>query len=230
MKQIKLEFSLEELAIYGFPLPLARLVKSLLLLSMTVKEFSFVCLVSREALPSARTWVREAPRSIRVEILERRKDGSETWLVRGLWRSPRTAGRRAPGQEALRVLQAMVRRRVEPGSSLALELTRDRLRVSMAARESEIPRIAAVLQGLGIRFRVSKVGRLTPRGGTPMDSLTPQQLRVLQLAYQMGYYAVPREATTEQLARRLGMDRGTVGEHLRRAERRIMASLFAEPK
>jgi predicted DNA binding protein len=46
------------------------------------------------------------------------------------------------------------------------------------------------------------------------------------LAYVEGYYNVPRKISTEQLANLLGMEKGNVGEHLRRAEKNLMDFLM----
>jgi predicted DNA binding protein len=51
-------------------------------------------------------------------------------------------------------------------------------------------------------------------------------MRVLRLAYAEGYYDIPRTVSTELLARLLRMDKGTVGEHLRRAEKNLMDFLM----
>ena len=58
------------------------------------------------------------------------------------------------------------------------------------------------------------------------DRLTPQQMRILRLAYVEGYYNVPRKISTEELAKLLKMEKGNVGEHLRRAEKNIMDFLM----
>lgn len=56
--------------------------------------------------------------------------------------------------------------------------------------------------------------------------LTNKQADALLKAHRYGYYASPREVTTESIARSLGVSRSTYEEHLRKAENRIMASLI----
>lgn len=56
------------------------------------------------------------------------------------------------------------------------------------------------------------------------DRLTPRQREVLETAYGLGYYEVPREATAADVAERMGLDRSTVTEHLQRAERHLVAA------
>jgi len=56
----------------------------------------------------------------------------------------------------------------------------------------------------------------------PMEKLTDRQREIVQLAYEKGYYEVPRSASTEDIAAELGIDPSTVAEHLQRAERNLL--------
>ncbi|WP_435065066.1 helix-turn-helix domain-containing protein [Halobaculum sp. EA56] len=60
----------------------------------------------------------------------------------------------------------------------------------------------------------------------PLDALTARQREVLTLAFGHGYFDVPREATTDDLATELGIDASTVREHLQRAQKNLLASLL----
>jgi predicted DNA binding protein len=44
---------------------------------------------------------------------------------------------------------------------------------------------------------------------------------VLEIALELGYYTVQREATHRDIADRLGLSVGTVGEHLQKIEPRV---------
>lgn len=67
--------------------------------------------------------------------------------------------------------------------------------------------------------------RITSYTGTerPLDRLTDRQQEVIQTAYNMGYYEVPRETSTEAVAAELEIDPSTVAEHLQRAERNLLS-------
>lgn len=56
----------------------------------------------------------------------------------------------------------------------------------------------------------------------PLDDLTPRQREVVETAWELGYYEVPREATADDVAAELGLDGSTVTEHLQRAERNLL--------
>jgi len=56
--------------------------------------------------------------------------------------------------------------------------------------------------------------------------LTSKQSDALLKAHRYGYYSSPRDVTTENIARSLGVSRSTYEEHLRKAENRIMGNLI----
>ena len=56
-----------------------------------------------------------------------------------------------------------------------------------------------------------------------LDALTDRQLEVIETAYEMGFYDLPREASTEEIGGELDIDAATVSEHLQRAERNLLA-------
>lgn len=58
-----------------------------------------------------------------------------------------------------------------------------------------------------------------------LPELTGRQREVLSLAVERGYYELPRETTTERLADELDINRRTVEDHLRRAERKLITTL-----
>lgn len=61
------------------------------------------------------------------------------------------------------------------------------------------------------------------RGTADADALTDRQREVLRTAYDLGFYEVPREASTEDVAAELNIEPATVSEHLQRAERNLLA-------
>ena len=55
--------------------------------------------------------------------------------------------------------------------------------------------------------------------------LTGKQMDAVLKAHRHGYYVSPRQITTDNIARGLGLSRSTFEEHLRKAENKLMASL-----
>lgn len=60
-----------------------------------------------------------------------------------------------------------------------------------------------------------------------LPELTTRQQEVLTLAVERGYYDLPRETTTAELASDLEIGRRTVEDHLRRAERKLLMALVS---
>ncbi|QZP37129.1 helix-turn-helix domain-containing protein [Halobaculum magnesiiphilum] len=58
--------------------------------------------------------------------------------------------------------------------------------------------------------------------------LTPPQTEALRAAVEAGYFAVPRAASSEEVAAELGLSKSAFLERLRRAEATLYRDLFAE--
>lgn len=55
--------------------------------------------------------------------------------------------------------------------------------------------------------------------------LTSKQMGAIPKAHRYGYYTSPRQITTENIAKGVGISRSTYEEHLRKAENQIMNAL-----
>lgn len=64
---------------------------------------------------------------------------------------------------------------------------------------------------------------IDPAGIVP--EFTARQREVLLTAIQEGYYEIPREVTTAEIAERVGVQRRTAEDHLRRAERKVVNAI-----
>jgi PAS domain-containing protein len=60
------------------------------------------------------------------------------------------------------------------------------------------------------------------------ERLTDRQRSVLQAAYHAGYFDWPRGSTAEELADSIGVSSPTLHNHLRRAQRKLLAAFFDE--
>jgi hypothetical protein len=98
----------------------------------------------------------------------------------------------------------------ERGASISLTGSQDA--IAGVIKEYEEAGVALTLQRLGDYEGDSK----------PLDELTDRQREVIQTAYDLGYFEVPREASTEDVAEELGIDSSTATEHLQRAERNLL--------
>ena len=60
-----------------------------------------------------------------------------------------------------------------------------------------------------------------------LSALTDRQREVIETAFEMGYYEIPRRTTHEDIAGALDLSGSTVDEHLRKAECRLMEQILS---
>lgn len=79
----------------------------------------------------------------------------------------------------------------------------------------------------------SEISRSVERLGDGTDdrlllsTLTERQREVIETAFGLGYYEIPRRATHEDIAAALDLSGSTVDEHLRKAEATLMEQLLS---
>lgn len=77
----------------------------------------------------------------------------------------------------------------------------------------------------------AEIRRLTDGGATqvsPADQLTARQRRVVATALRVGYYDEPRDATLTDVAAHLELASGTVAEHMRKAEAKLVEQALGD--
>lgn len=78
----------------------------------------------------------------------------------------------------------------------------------------------------GVDLQLETTGEYRPDAGRLYSLLTDRQRETLRAAVAMGYYEVPRQATYEDVAAELDIAAGTVGEHLRKIESKILREVL----
>ncbi|MFC6813428.1 helix-turn-helix domain-containing protein [Natrialbaceae archaeon GCM10025810] len=101
-----------------------------------------------------------------------------------------------------------------------------RLRISAIGCEDELRSLVADVRELA-GVEIEGLGTYDPTQRQPFTDLTPRQREVLRIAVERGYYDEPRRVTYEDIAAQLGCSAGAVGQHLRRAESRLVSSLVS---
>lgn len=108
----------------------------------------------------------------------------------------------------------------------------DRFRV-FCYEEAEVPAFFDGLRAMG-EFELLSKARLDGPvveqqfmvpAAEILGSLTAKQSEALSAALEAGYYDVPRKATLQDIAERLGRPRTTMEEHLRKAEGKVLSAL-----
>ncbi|NYT12762.1 MAG: hypothetical protein GKC03_09510 [Methanomassiliicoccales archaeon] len=59
-----------------------------------------------------------------------------------------------------------------------------------------------------------------------LAGLTERQISTLAEAFSLGYFEEPSQVSADKLANRMGVSRSTFSEHLRKAERKLIANLY----
>ena len=88
--------------------------------------------------------------------------------------------------------------------------------------------IQAAVDGVpdGVGVTVERVGGKCVAADSVVGRLSARQREAVEIALELGYYDVPREATTEDVGDELGCATSTAAEHLQKAEIRVMSSLL----
>jgi predicted DNA binding protein len=78
-------------------------------------------------------------------------------------------------------------------------------------------------QGDDVSVRIDEVASRPTDAERPMgERLSDRQREALAVATELGYYEAPREATHEDVAAQLGCSAQTAGDHLRKAEAKLV--------
>lgn len=78
----------------------------------------------------------------------------------------------------------------------------------------------------GVGLNLLSTGEYSPESGGLYEQLTPKQQVTLRAAVETGYYEEPRNVTYQDIAEELGLAAGTVGEHLRKIESKILTNVL----
>ena len=91
--------------------------------------------------------------------------------------------------------------------------------------------LKVLLNRLKKRFSIVNIKELstTPFNSSP-KILTAKQIKAIKLAYDSGYFDIPRRKTTEELSDELGISRVSFRERMRRAEKRLIEDYFKRVK
>ena len=104
----------------------------------------------------------------------------------------------------------------------------DRMKVELVGKEDEISKFLQYTDKLSNNsFKILGLTSIDTKGESLLSKLTHRQRQMLLTAYALGYYDVPRRISSDDLSRHLNVDKSTVVEHLRKAERKLIGSIIA---
>jgi DNA-binding CsgD family transcriptional regulator len=111
-------------------------------------------------------------------------------------------------------------------SSDEIQVNDDGLNVALVGSQENISQGISEYDDAGMTVLLQRIGDYGGPRNT-LDTLTDRQREILQTAYELGYFDVPRSVSTADIADELDLDPSTVAEHLQRAERNLVANLLA---
>lgn len=98
------------------------------------------------------------------------------------------------------------------------------LRVTVIGEEA-VMREAMPAIPSSLHLKLEQLGEYEPNTERLFSLLTERQQEILQEAIRQGYYEVPREVTHQDVAESLNCSGGTVGEHLRKIESKLLGEI-----
>lgn len=92
----------------------------------------------------------------------------------------------------------------------------------------ELNNILKTAREIGWGFEILSVQKYNPLGTNAFRELTKKQKEILIQAYDNGYFDHPRKVNAEQLAKKIGIHKTTLLDHLHKAEKRLIRNIIGE--
>jgi DNA-binding CsgD family transcriptional regulator len=103
----------------------------------------------------------------------------------------------------------------------------DRMKVELIGKEKEIKGFLQYANKWSNNsFKILGLTSIDAKGESLLSKLTPRQRQMLLTAYALGYYDVPRRVSSDDVSKQLGVDKSTLVEHLRKAERKLIGGII----
>ena len=214
MRRLILEVTEKELLKVGVELPPLQKIKSLQLLYFLRQDHEEFAAISQVEFKDPNTEVQDILVSgflDEAQVLEKTKNGAYIVFMRG-------------GPTLSSVLSSAG---IDSGYLFPpLEIGGGKVKFSFLGSEVQVKEFMEKIDAIGIRYRVVLLADANFSPTSPLSLLTEKQREVLITAYKLGYYDIPRKISSEELAKKLNLVDSTVVEHLRKAERRLMANML----
>ena len=214
MRRLILEVTEKELLKIGLELPPFRPVKTLELLyflRQDQKEFAAISQVEFKDSTTTVDQLLEGGFLSEAQVLERQKNGSYIIFLRS-----------GPSLSSALNISG-----IESGYLFPpLGIGDGKIKFSYLGSEQQIKAFLEGIDSVGVRYKILLLSDLNFSPISPLNLLTEKQRDVLITAYRMGYYDVPRTASCQEIAKKLGLVDATVVEHLRKAELRLVRQII----
>jgi hypothetical protein len=149
-----------------------------------------------------------------IEILYKEKDGSEVVFIEGRSCIPRQVPKGA------RLPKLLMTR---PPDFLDV----DRMKVEVVGKETDVKKILQHASRWSNTYKILGLTSIDTKEESLLSKLSIKQRQALLTAFALGYYDVPRKISSDELSRHLDVDKSTIVEHLRKAERKLIDGIIA---
>jgi hypothetical protein len=103
----------------------------------------------------------------------------------------------------------------------------NRMKVELVGKEDEISKFLQYTDKVSNNsFKILGLTSIDTKGESLLSKLTSRQRQILLTGYALGYYDVPRKISSDDLSRHLNIDKSTVVEHLRKAEKKLIDGII----
>lgn len=226
MQQLTIEIPLENLPKGTIPKELLSIASTIRFLHLSSDGFVFTCRVPREELSRMLRFLKRHYQQVQEGTVDVSQEGATMLRVSGQWWDRDEE----PIDDQVQIREKQKLKALYQSQTYFLrspEIRNNRLVVTLVGTPELLKNLLKVtFETAQVSYSITKLCSIEKSSDSPFDRLTVQQMRVLRLAYAEGYYDIPRRVSTEHLAHLLSMDKGTVGEHLRRAEKNLMDFLM----
>jgi DNA-binding CsgD family transcriptional regulator len=218
MRRITMEFNYEAAwkQIFGLNANRVEVLEALRCFKCDTQGLAIICRIKlKDDSMNIQDLLRGKGLLTNIEILYKEKDGSLVVFIEGGSCVPK------PPKDIKPPKMLMAR----PPDFLDV----DRMKVEMIGKENEIKKLLHYTNKWGDNsFKILGLTSIDTKGASLLSKLTPRQRQMLLTAYALGYYDVPRRISSDELSRHLKVDKSTIVEHLRKAERKLIGSIIAE--
>ena len=113
---------------------------------------------------------------------------------------------------------------------VSIEVRQGKIRLVVLGETGQLRRLLRQMTEDEMDYRVIDVSDARFEPNSPLSELTPRQRKTLLAAFDGGYYELPRKIDSFDISVKLGLDKSTVAEHLRKAERTVMGHIIGEKR
>jgi hypothetical protein len=215
MRRLILEISEKELSKFGIEMHYFQKIKSLDFLHFLRQDREEFAVISRIEFKNESSRIQDLLAEgflVEAQVLEQENSRTYTVFLKG-------------GPSLSSILEYMG---LDGYLYPPLEIRGKKLTFSFLGSAQQVGEFIKKLNTLRIRHRVVLLTEANFSPDSPLSKLTEKQREVLIAAYKHGYYDIPRRINSEKLAKKLSIGNSTLGEHLRKAERRLLINILSE--